>query len=52
MAECISDDALIHLKSYKYSAVDLSPVSHYILRPYVGPPAPLGVLRRAANNEY
>ncbi|KAK8061564.1 CDP-alcohol phosphatidyltransferase [Apiospora phragmitis] len=33
-AECISDDALIHLKSYKYSAVDLSPVSHYILRPY------------------
>ncbi|KAK8132425.1 CDP-alcohol phosphatidyltransferase class-I family protein [Apiospora kogelbergensis] len=34
VAECISDDALIHLKSYKYSAVDLSPVSHYILRPY------------------
>lgn len=34
-AECVSDDALIHLKSYKYSAVDKSPVSHYILRPYV-----------------
>ncbi|KAI1342842.1 CDP-alcohol phosphatidyltransferase [Xylariaceae sp. FL0016] len=34
VAECISEDALIHLKSYKYSAVDKSPVSHYILRPY------------------
>ncbi|OTA92535.1 hypothetical protein M434DRAFT_396404 [Hypoxylon sp. CO27-5] len=34
-AECISDDALIHLKSYKYSAVDKSPISNYILRPYV-----------------
>lgn len=33
-AECISDEALIHLKSYKYSAVDKSPVSNYILRPY------------------
>ncbi|ROT34977.1 choline/ethanolaminephosphotransferase [Sodiomyces alkalinus F11] len=33
-AECISDEALIHLKSYKYSSVDKSPVSHYILRPY------------------
>ncbi|ORY54564.1 CDP-alcohol phosphatidyltransferase [Pseudomassariella vexata] len=33
-AECISDDALIHLKSYKYSAVDKSPISQYILRPY------------------
>ncbi|KAH6657767.1 CDP-alcohol phosphatidyltransferase [Truncatella angustata] len=32
VAECISDDALIHLKSYKYSAVDKSPVSNYILR--------------------
>ncbi|KAK9424438.1 putative Cholinephosphotransferase 1 [Seiridium unicorne] len=32
VAECISDEALIHLKSYKYSAVDKSPVSHYILR--------------------
>jgi ethanolaminephosphotransferase len=35
VAECISDDALIHLKSYKYSAVDKSPISNYILRPYV-----------------
>ncbi|KAI8959844.1 CDP-alcohol phosphatidyltransferase [Daldinia sp. FL1419] len=34
VAECISDDALIHLKSYKYSAVDKSPISNYILRPY------------------
>ncbi|KAK3394491.1 cholinephosphotransferase 1 [Podospora didyma] len=34
IAECISDDALIHLKSYQYSAVDKSPISHYILRPY------------------
>ncbi|KAI8623956.1 CDP-alcohol phosphatidyltransferase [Xylariaceae sp. FL1651] len=34
VAECISDDALIHLRSYKYSAVDKSPISNYILRPY------------------
>ncbi|KAK4240858.1 Cholinephosphotransferase 1 [Achaetomium macrosporum] len=34
VAECVSDDALIHLRSYKYSAVDKSPISHYILRPY------------------
>lgn len=34
IAECISDDALIHLKSYKYSAVDKSPVSKYILGPW------------------
>ncbi|KEY68376.1 hypothetical protein S7711_01153, partial [Stachybotrys chartarum IBT 7711] len=33
-AECISDDALIHLRSYKYSSVDLSPVSKYILGPW------------------
>lgn len=33
-AECVSDDALIHLKSYKYSSVDKSPISYYILRPY------------------
>jgi hypothetical protein len=49
VAECISDDALIHLKSYKYSSVDKSPISHYILRPYVcsmprasAPPPPRG----------
>ncbi|KAI0390202.1 CDP-alcohol phosphatidyltransferase [Xylariaceae sp. FL0594] len=34
VAECISDDALIHLRTYKYSAVDKSPISNYILRPY------------------
>ncbi|KAI0015387.1 CDP-alcohol phosphatidyltransferase [Xylariomycetidae sp. FL0641] len=33
-AECVSEDALIHLRSYKYSAVDKSPISNYILRPY------------------
>ncbi|CCC10370.1 hypothetical protein SMACR_02941 [Sordaria macrospora] len=33
-AECVSDEALIHLKTYKYSAVDKSPVSNYILKPY------------------
>lgn len=32
VAECISDDALIHLKSYKYSSVDKSPVSNYVLK--------------------
>ncbi|EFW99521.1 sn-diacylglycerol cholinephosphotransferase [Grosmannia clavigera kw1407] len=32
--DSISDDALFHLKSYKYSSVDKSPVSHYILNPY------------------
>lgn len=34
-AECVSDEALIHLKTYKYSAVDKSPVSKYILGPWV-----------------
>ncbi|OIW24060.1 CDP-alcohol phosphatidyltransferase [Coniochaeta ligniaria NRRL 30616] len=34
VAECVSEDALVHLKSYQYSAVDKSPISHYILRPY------------------
>lgn len=41
--ECISDEALIHLKSYKYSSVDKSPVSKYILGPWVcsfQPPTP------------
>lgn len=43
--ECISDDALIHLKSYKYSSVDKSPVSKYILGPWVRrPPAPFLLL--------
>lgn len=51
VAECVSDEALIHLKSYKYSAVDKSPISHYILRPYArlpAPPPPPPALRRAA----
>lgn len=39
-AECVSDDALQHLKTYQYSAVDKSPVSYYILRPYVRPSQP------------
>ncbi|KAH7156546.1 CDP-alcohol phosphatidyltransferase-domain-containing protein [Dactylonectria macrodidyma] len=34
VSECISDDALAHLKTYKYSSVDLSPVSKYILGPF------------------
>ena len=33
--ECVSEDALIHLKSYKYSSVDRSLLSYYILNPYV-----------------
>ncbi len=34
-AECVSEEALVHLKSYKYSSVDKSLISHYILRHYV-----------------
>ncbi|ODA79481.1 hypothetical protein RJ55_05074 [Drechmeria coniospora] len=37
IAECISDEALIHLKSYKYSSVDKSPISKYILGPWLPP---------------
>lgn len=33
--ECVSDDALQHLKSYKYSSVDKSFISRYILKHYV-----------------
>ena len=33
--ECISEEALIHLTSYKYSSVDRSLLSYYILNPYV-----------------
>ncbi|CAD6587178.1 MAG: hypothetical protein ASARMPRED_003016 [Alectoria sarmentosa] len=33
-AECVSEEALVHLKSYKYSSVDKSLISHYILRHY------------------
>ncbi|KAL8661601.1 MAG: hypothetical protein Q9202_005429 [Teloschistes flavicans] len=32
--ECVCDDALIHLKSYKYSSVDKSLISRYILKHY------------------
>ena len=34
--DCTSEDALIHLKSYKYSSVDKSPISKYVLGPWVG----------------
>ncbi|KAJ3463643.1 hypothetical protein MRS44_008429 [Fusarium solani] len=34
VSECISEDALVHLKLYKYSSVDLSPVSKYVLGPF------------------
>jgi hypothetical protein len=33
--ECVSEEALIHLKSYKYSSVDKSLISNYILKHYV-----------------
>lgn len=33
--ERLSDDVLAHLKSYKYSSVDLSPIANHILRHYV-----------------
>ncbi|OLL22713.1 Choline/ethanolaminephosphotransferase 2 [Neolecta irregularis DAH-3] len=33
-AECVSLEALEHLKSYQYRGVDKSPISNYILRPY------------------
>ncbi|RKF59862.1 putative CDP-alcohol phosphatidyltransferase class-I family protein C22A12.10 [Erysiphe neolycopersici] len=32
--ECVSEEALIHLKSYKYSSVDKSFISNYILKHY------------------
>ncbi|KAI0995614.1 hypothetical protein K3495_g12566 [Podosphaera aphanis] len=32
--ECVSDDALVHLKSYQYSSVDKSLTSNYILKHY------------------
>ena len=35
--ECVSEDALVHLKSYKYSSVDKSLISNYILKHYVCP---------------
>ena len=33
--ECVSEEALVHLKSYKYSSVDKSLISKYILQHYV-----------------
>ena len=33
--ECVSEDALQHLKTYKYSSVDQSFISRYILKHYV-----------------
>ncbi|KAK5131417.1 hypothetical protein LTR08_000953 [Meristemomyces frigidus] len=33
-AECISDNALQHFKTYKYSSIDKSPLSYYVLRHY------------------
>ncbi|KAL8732639.1 MAG: hypothetical protein Q9166_002614 [cf. Caloplaca sp. 2 TL-2023] len=32
--ECVCEDALVHLKSYKYSSVDKSLISKYILKHY------------------
>ncbi|KAL8781091.1 MAG: hypothetical protein Q9213_006173 [Squamulea squamosa] len=32
--ECVCEDALVHLKSYKYSSVDKSLISRYILKYY------------------
>jgi len=34
-AECLTDEALAHLKTYKYSSVDKSPISKYIMKHYV-----------------
>lgn len=33
--ECVSDDALKHFRTYKYSSVDKSPISQHILKHYV-----------------
>lgn len=35
--ECVSEEALQHLKTYKYSSVDKSFISRYILKHYVRP---------------
>jgi len=36
-AECVSEEALSHLKEYKYSSIDKSFISRYILKHYVRP---------------
>lgn len=33
--ECVSDDALRHFRTYKYSSVDKSPISQHVLKHYV-----------------
>lgn len=33
--ECVSDDALKHFRTYKYSSVDKSPISQHVLKHYV-----------------
>lgn len=40
--DSLSDNVLVHLKSYKYSSVDKSLISRYILKHYVlfNPPSP------------
>ena len=42
--EGLSDEALMPLKSYKYSSVDKSFISNYILRHYVRTPSPPDIL--------
>ena len=37
--ECVSEEALSHLKTYKYSSVDKSLISNYILKHYVRSPS-------------
>ena len=37
--ECVSEEALAHLKTYKYSSVDKSLISNYILKHYVRSPS-------------
>lgn len=34
MSSYVSDEALQNLKHYKYGAIDLSPLSKYVLQPY------------------
>jgi ethanolaminephosphotransferase len=33
-SDCVGEVGLSNLKLYKYSSVDKSPLSYYILRPY------------------
>lgn len=39
--DSLSDEALLPLKTYKYSSVDKSYISNYILRHYVRVPCPV-----------